>query len=74
MSKKKSTRCPDSIDIEELIAAHNMREKQEAFDRQQFEKEWLEQLEEYSKKPVRTFELHVVKPNSFWTKNYWAAQ
>jgi len=66
MSKKKPTRCPDSIDIEELIAAHNMRETQEALDRQQYEKEWLEQLELYSKKPVRTFELHVENPNKFW--------
>ena len=62
MSKKKPTRCPDSIDIEEMIAAHKMREEQEAFDQQQFEREWLEQLELYSKREPRTFELHVVKP------------
>lgn len=62
MSKKKPTRCPDSIDIEEMIAAHKMREEQEAFDQQQFEREWLEQLELYSKREPRKFELHVVKP------------
>jgi hypothetical protein len=64
MSKKKPTRCPDSIDIEEMIAAHKMRETQEAFDHQQYEKEWLEQLELYSKREPRKFELHVVKPAS----------
>lgn len=62
MSKKKPTRCPDTLDIEEIIAAHKMREEQEAFDHQQFEKEWLEQLELYSKREPRKFELHIVKP------------
>jgi hypothetical protein len=66
MSKKKPTRCPDSIDIEEIIDAHKMREEQEAFDHQLFEKEWLEQLELYSKREPRKFELHVVKPKETW--------
>ena len=62
MSKKKPTRCPDTLDIEEIIAAHKMREEQEAFDHQLFEKQWLEQLELYSNREPRKFELHVVKP------------
>lgn len=69
MSKKKPTRCPDTLDIEEIIAAHKMREEQEAFDHQQFEKEWLEQLELYSKREPRKFELHVVKPHKTWLDN-----
>ena len=63
MSKKKPTRCPDTLDIEEIIAAHKMREEQEAFDHQLFEKQWLEQLELYSNREPRKFELHLVKPN-----------
>ena len=66
MAKKKLDRCPNTQDIEDLIAAHKMREEQEAFDHAQFEKEWLEQLELYSKREPRTFELHLVSPDSNW--------